>query len=59
MGIKKWIQKKINQLTNWLLRRLPQDVVEQYARDHFELATEDEFNDAGASNAEERRACRD
>ena len=48
----------INKLSLWLLHRLPQDVVEQYARDVFELATEDEFNDAGASNAEERRACR-
>ena len=57
MGIKKWIQKKINQLTNWLLRRLPQDVVEQYARDQFELFTEDEFNDAGADRAEQRREC--
>lgn len=51
--MKKWM----NQLTNWLLHRLPQDVVEQYARDQFELATEDEFNDAGAERAEMRREC--
>jgi hypothetical protein len=49
--------KRINQIANWILHRLPQDVVEQYARDHFELATEDEFCDAGAERAELRREC--
>jgi len=49
--------KRINQIANWILHRLPQDVVEQYARDHFELATEDEFCDAGAERSEQRREC--
>ena len=47
----------INKLSLWILKRLPQHVVEGYARDVFELATEDEFNDAGAERAEMRREC--
>jgi len=49
--------KTMNRIANWILHRLPQDVVEQYARDQFELFTEDEFNDAGADRAEQRREC--
>lgn len=49
--------KTINRIANWLLRHLPQDAVEQYARDKFELFTEDEFMDGMADRAEQRREC--